>query len=242
MNQVSTYFHNFDLIDEKKISILFIPGAGMDHRFIRALNLPHAEFNKPLAIDLPGHGNSQGISSNNISSYSQFLVSALEDLNLENLYLCGHSMGGLIALDMVVSNNFLPKSIILLNSIYPTVVSDVLLAKAQASNALAADFIIKYGLHRKLLGMKNIFPEKNNAVMFKDLKACNDYKLDMDSLKNLNLPLSIILGSKDKLVNLKEVKNFTSQIPSTIYEMEDVGHFPFFENPAELSNLIASLV
>ena len=68
-------------------------------------------------------------------------------------------MGGLIALDMVVSNNFLPKSIILLNSIYPTAVSDVLLAKAQASNALAADFIIKYGLHRKLLGMKNIFPE-----------------------------------------------------------------------------------
>ena len=44
---------------------------------------------------------------------------------------------------------------ILVNSIYPTRVADALLAKAKAGDSRAADFIIKYGLYRRLLGIKN---------------------------------------------------------------------------------------
>ena len=69
MNSSQIYFHNFELIDHKKKSILFIPGAGMDHRFTRALNFSKAEYNPPLVIDLPGHGDSKGTSCNNIKSY-----------------------------------------------------------------------------------------------------------------------------------------------------------------------------
>ena len=68
MNSSKIYFHNFELIDYKKKSILFIPGAGMDHRFVRALNFSKSEYNPPLVIDLPGHGESYGLSSNNIKS------------------------------------------------------------------------------------------------------------------------------------------------------------------------------
>ena len=38
---------------------LFIAGAGMDHRLVRAIRLSEVEYNKPLIIDLPGHGESQ---------------------------------------------------------------------------------------------------------------------------------------------------------------------------------------
>ena len=47
------YFRNFESIDKEKKSILFIAGAGMDHRLVRSLKLPDSEFNKPLIIDLP---------------------------------------------------------------------------------------------------------------------------------------------------------------------------------------------
>jgi len=56
------------------------------------------------------------------------------------------------------------------------------------------------------------------------------------------MPISIILGSKDRLVDLKEVEKFTDRVRSKIYTMDEVGHFPFFEDPEELSNLIISLV
>ncbi|MBT5663634.1 MAG: alpha/beta hydrolase, partial [Alphaproteobacteria bacterium] len=145
MNSSRIYFHNFDLIDPKKKSILFIPGAGMDHRFIRALNFPESEYNPPLVIDLPGHGSSHGTSCNNIQFYSKFLIELLKSYNLNNLVLCGHSMGGLIAMDMLIHHSYQAKSLILLNNIYPIKVSKFLIEKAKISNGEASSFIIKYG-------------------------------------------------------------------------------------------------
>ena len=181
MNNSETYFHNFESIDPKKKSILFIAGAGMDHRLVRAIRLSDSEYNKPLIIDLPGHGDSKGSSANSIEYYSQFLMDSLEPYDLQDLTLCGHSMGGLVALDMVLQQNFVAKSIILVNSIYPTRVADALLGKAKAGNGDAANFIIKYGLYRRLLGIRNAFSEGKDLVMFDDLEACNNYQLDLNS-------------------------------------------------------------
>jgi pimeloyl-ACP methyl ester carboxylesterase len=242
MKNSEIYFHNFESIDENKKSILFIAGAGMDHRLVRAIKLPETNFNKPLIVDLPGHGDTKGSSSNSIESYSQFLIEAIDQYDLKNLSLCGHSMGGLVALDMVLKQNFSAHSLILANSIYPTRVADALLAKAKAGNGDAADFIIKYGLHRRLLGVKNAFSEEDDLVMLDDLEACNNYQLDLNDLKSIGISISIILGSKDRLVDLKAVEKFTDIVPSKTYTMDEVGHFSFFEDPIELSKLISEIV
>jgi len=239
MKNSEIYFRNFESIDHEKKSILFIAGAGMDHRLVRSLKLPDAEFNKPLIIDLPGHGDSKGTSSKTIESYSKFLIECLETYDLNNLSLCGHSMGGLIALEMAMQKNFSVQSIILVNSIYPTRVAEPLLAKAKASNGGAADFIIKYGLYKRLLGIKNAFSEEDDLVMLDDLEACNSYKLDLNIIKDLEIPISIILGSKDRLVDLKAVESFVSTVPCKTHTVEEAGHFLFFEQPNELSKLIA---
>ena len=242
MKNSETYFHNFESIDNTKKSILFIAGAGMDHRLVRAIRLSDSEYNKPLIIDLPGHGESKGSSSNSIEYYGQFLIKALEPYELKDLSLCGHSMGGLIALDMVLNHNFEAKELILVNSIYPTRVADALLAKAKMGNGGAANFIIKYGLYRRLLGMRNAFSEADDLVMLDDLDACNNYELDLNDIQNAEIPISIILGSKDRLVDLKAVENFTDIVPSQTYTMDEVGHFSFFEDPEELSRLISKIV
>jgi pimeloyl-ACP methyl ester carboxylesterase len=242
MDIFSTHFHNFESIDKTKKSILFIAGAGMDHRLVRSIKLSDSDYNKPLIIDLPGHGLTKGSSSNCIETYSKFLIDSLIAHDLTEISICGHSMGGLVALDMVTRQSYKATSLILVNSIYPTRVADALLAKAKAGNGPAADFIIKYGLYKRLLGIKNAFSEKEDTVMLDDLEACNNYQLDLSELKNLELPISIILGSKDKLVDLKAVDSFTNVVPSKIHTIDEVGHFPFFEDPGELSKLISSLV
>ena len=242
MENSETYFHNFESIDQDKKTILFIAGAGMDHRLVRAIRLSDSEYNKPLIIDLPGHGESRGSSSNSIESYSQFLMNALKTFDLKDLSLCGHSMGGLIALDMILNHRFTAKEVILVNSIYPTRVADALLAKARAGNGDAANFIIKYGLYRRLLGMRNAFSEADDLVMLDDLDACNSYELDLNILKNSGIPISIILGTKDKLVDSKAVEHFTDIVPSHTYTMDEVGHFSFFEDPVELSRIISGIV
>ena len=242
MKNSEVYFRNFESIDKEKKSILFIAGAGMDHRLVRSLKLPDSVFNKPLIIDLPGHGESKGSSSKTIESYSKFLIDCLENFDLNNLSLCGHSMGGLIALEMAMQKVFSIQSIVLVNSIYPTRVAEPLLAKASISNGDAADFIIKYGLHKRLLGIKNAFSEEDNLVMLDDLEACNRYQLDLDDIKDLEIPISIILGDKDRLVDLKAVDNFSDNVPSKIFTINEGGHFLFFEQPDELSKLISKII
>ena len=242
MTNPEIYFRNFESIDKEKKSILFIAGAGMDHRLVRSLKLPDSEFNKPLIIDLPGHGDSKGSSSKTIESYSNFLIGCLESYDLNNLSLCGHSMGGLIALDMAMQKKLSVQSIILVNSIYPTRVAEPLLKKARLSNGDAADFIIKYGLYKRLLGIKNAFSEENDLVMLDDLEACNGYQLDLNNIKDLGIPISIILGNKDRLVDLKAVDKFSDKVPSEIFTINDGGHFLFFEQPDELSELIVKII
>ena len=44
IDNIKTYFHNFESIESSKKSVLFIAGAGMDHKFVRALNLLKEEF------------------------------------------------------------------------------------------------------------------------------------------------------------------------------------------------------
>ena len=90
--------------------------------------------------------------------------------------------------------------------------------------------------------MKNIFPQEESLVMLSDLEACNNFQLNHQDLEKLKLPISLILGSKDKLVNLKEVDNFANHSSCKVYTMNEVGHFPFFENPDELSQLITSVI
>ena len=79
-------------------------------------------------------------------------------------------------------------------------------------------------------------------MMLDDLEACNNYQLDLNDLKSLGIPISIILGSKDRLVDLKAVEKFTDVVPSKTYTMDEVGHFSFFEDPIELSKLISEIV
>ena len=233
------YFHNFEKIDANKRSLLFIPGAGLDYRYVRALRFDDIVFNPPLVIDFPGHGKSEGTGFDSIEDYSQFMIDALEDWNFNDLNIFGHSMGGLIGLDLLEKLKIPINALIMISSIYPIRVADSLLDAAKSANSQSADFIIKYGVHKRLIGMKNVFPEDKNMLMYDDLNACNNYHADLSAIKNIQTPITVINGDKDKLINKEHETEFLKFTCAKKIEMKDVGHFPFFEDPNTLSDIIA---
>ena len=97
-NNSNYYLHNFSSIDYSKDSVLMVPGAGMDHRIVRDIKLDASKFNETLAIDLPHHGYSTGPKLSSIEDYASGIEEVLDDMDLSKFHLCGHSMGGLIAL------------------------------------------------------------------------------------------------------------------------------------------------
>ena len=147
-NSGTAYIHNFDSLDSEKEIVLFIPGAGMDHRVADLISPNPNIFNKVLSIDLPGHGGSTPTGAKSIQEYANFISNCIKEVDLSGIHLCGHSMGGLVAMELAASNSKLFKSIALFNCQYPLFVGSALLDGSSRNLDGAADFLTKYGIHK----------------------------------------------------------------------------------------------
>ena len=118
-NSGTAYIHNFDSLDSEKEIVLFIPGAGMDHRVADLISPNPKIFNKVLSIDLPGHGGSTPTGAKSVEEYSNFISNCINEIDISGIHLCGHSMGGLVAMELAASNSKIFKSVALFNCQYP---------------------------------------------------------------------------------------------------------------------------
>lgn len=79
-------------------TILFLHGLGLNRNFWSS-TISHLPSNRCIAIDLPGHGESHHIATNgSMTAYVAAVRSIIEKLNLTEVTLVGHSMGGQIAI------------------------------------------------------------------------------------------------------------------------------------------------
>ena len=142
------YLHNFSSIDYTKDSLLFIPGAGMDHRIVKDINLDSSKFNKTLAIDTPHHGYSTGPKLTSIEQYAEGIETALDGIDISKFHLCGHSMGGLIALRIAFNKKLKFKSINILNASCPMFVGSALLDDSRKNLDSAMNMLTTYGVSK----------------------------------------------------------------------------------------------
>jgi|TARA_B110000116_G_scaffold272472_1_gene298079 pimeloyl-ACP methyl ester carboxylesterase len=147
-NNSNYYLHNFSSIDDTKDSVLMIPGAGMDHRIVKDIKLDAAKFNQTLAIDLPHHGYSTGPKLTSIEEYAEGIEEVLQDVDVSNFHLCGHSMGGLIALRLAFNQKLQFKSVNILNASCPMFVGGALLDDSRKNLDSAMDILTTYGVNQ----------------------------------------------------------------------------------------------
>jgi len=79
--------------------LVLIHSAGTDHTFwgLQTRYFSHHGFSV-LAVDLPGHGRSDGPALNSIDAIADWLWQVLDTVGARQAALAGHSMGSLIAL------------------------------------------------------------------------------------------------------------------------------------------------
>tara|TARA_B100001175_G_scaffold210720_1_gene178982 strand:- start:4899 stop:5780 length:882 start_codon:yes stop_codon:yes gene_type:complete len=133
--------------DDSKQSIIFLPGAGMDHRILSMFSLENIQQSyNVLGFDLPGHGFTSGPIVNSIEDHSVFCIDVLNNLNIKKPIFVGHSWGGLVALDL--STKVEHKMTICMNIAYPFMVGDMLLDYAKGNLDQAVEFLMKYGVYK----------------------------------------------------------------------------------------------
>ena len=134
-------------LDSSKKNFIFIPGAGMDHRTLSMFKLDSIEDKYNLiALDLPGHGYTTGPLIYDVEGHTNFCNQLIENLELNNPIIAGHSWGGLVALDL--SSKIKSKMTICLNIAYPFLVGEILLEHAKGNLDQAVEFLTKYGVYK----------------------------------------------------------------------------------------------
>jgi pimeloyl-ACP methyl ester carboxylesterase len=240
-------------LDAAKPTVVFVHGAGLDHS---SFGLQSRYFGyhgwNVLALDLPGHGRSDGPPIATIGGMADWVISALEKLGVEKAVLVGHSMGALIALDAAARHPQRVEKIALVGVAYPMKVTEPFLDAARR-NDLAA-----FGMHTiwghaaqvplgsnpnpgmwmygdNLARLRRLAP----GVLHNDLKACNDYVLS----GAVQCPVLFILGRRDVMTPPRAAQALLDKLPNASVEIAELsGHGLMGEAPdATLDALVAFL-
>lgn len=217
-----------------------------------------------IAVDLPGYGQSDALNNDYSAEKMSDLLS--EFINKKNGQyidvLCALSMGTIIASDLSHRHSEKIRSVVLIGP--PIIKYDWLPSKifrewmkvmnkstilmnighkVLASNwygHFTAKNINMYKYNRELIntygmkGRKNI----NAKVLFQMGKAMYDYHLEK-TLKEVKIPMLIILGRHDKIVDLKTAVKVGHDRRNVLTEwVEEAGHVVSLEKPIQTSKLV----
>src|SRR5689334_11441084 len=141
-----------------------------------------------LAIDLPGHGRSEGPALGSIAGMAGWLIRFLDAAGLKEAALIGHSMGSLIALEAAATAPSRVRKLAMLGVAARMPVHPDLLKAAIDDRPHAADLIVSWahgpaghfggnpapGLWR-LGGAQRLLNQADEGVLASDLAACDAY-------------------------------------------------------------------
>ena len=241
-------------------TLLFIHGAQLDHFVWKPLvsRLAGDGLNV-LAPDLPGHGKSAGTPLQSIEAMADWLASLLALLakvspgETAPLYLAGHSMGSLIALEAATRLAERVEHLFLLGTSIPMPVSPVLLEAARDDEPRAMALINRWshsslawrgaigghGLWLPALNLR-IMERQARDVLSNDLSACNAYRAGKSAAENIHCPVTIVAGSEDRMTSIKAANRVIGLIPhARLVELDGVGHALMAEAPGAIGNIFA---
>ena len=127
-------------IDPARESVVFIHGAGMDHTVWTMYARHFARHGRNVvAVDLPGHGRSEGDPRASVEAMADWIVDLLDALGLESAALAGHSLGSLVALDCASRHPARTRALAMVGTSAPMPVSEAILDAAKADDHAAFD-------------------------------------------------------------------------------------------------------
>lgn len=226
-----------------------------------------------IAIDLPGYGKSSKPKADYTPSYfAEILHKFIKKLELKNIILIGHSMGGQASIKLATT--------------YPNAIEKLILvapAGLEQFTDANATFMKSYFTPETVKNTPDAQIEKNYALNFHEQpedvsKMVKDRKLikeasDFDAhcqaivnsisgmldepvlkdLENISQPTLVLFGDKDALIpnryfnptlTIEDVGKIASEHIKSVQVdyIRDAGHFVQYEKPTEVNKLILQFV
>lgn len=226
--------------------VVLIHGAGGSHQhwLYQVRDLPGSA---SYALDLPGHGRSEGPGRDSISSYGDWLVAFLDAAELEQAVLVGHSMGGGISQDVALRY---PQRVVGLGLVgtgarlrVAPAILDGIRQDFDAAVRLVCDFAFGPEAPREMVRLgRRQMGETPVEVLYGDLVACDAFDL-MERLGEIGAPAVVICGTQDQLTPPKYAVYLRDRIAgATLHLVEGAGHMVMVERPDAVAQALSAFL
>ncbi len=222
--------------------LIFVHGAGSSHLTWPA-ELRRLRGWRTIALDLPGHGKSGDIGQSSVVAYAEDVRQLMDELDIPQAYLVGHSMGGAIVQTIAAYMNDRVKGLLLIGTGGRLRVNPTLFDMALHDLPAMADLLNKWmwgeGDFDNLKRLtKRQTVALNPQVVHDDYLACEIFDL-RDRLPSIRQPVLIIGGTADKMTPYKLSEEMYALYPnSTLHQIEGAGHMLHLEHSAEVGHLV----
>ena len=129
---------------------VFVHGAAFDHT-VWKLQARYFAWHggSVLAVDLPGHGRSEGPPRPTIPAMADWLVALMDAAGVGEANLVGHSMGALVTMDAAARHGARVRKLALLGAAPAIPVNDLLLSTSAEDDHHALELLTGWGYGRR---------------------------------------------------------------------------------------------
>ena len=237
-------FYSLSLAAAGGRNFVLIHGSGGDHS-----HWPEALRASALAdvygLDLPAHGSSGGRSRTSVEDYADFVQAFVEQLNLKQVTLFGHSLGGAIAQSLALRQPEWLSAIVLVGTgarlrVIPAIL-EALLADPSATLDLLTQNSLGPSAPQDLFNrIRTGFAKTDPRIIHGDLIACDQFDI-MEQVSRISLPALIVSATIDLLTPPKYGRYLHDHISnSTLHLIENAGHMMALEKPGEFMKGVAA--
>ena len=239
------YFHHRTPVQASRGRLFYIHGTGCRAQvFKRHLSVISQDY-EVIAIDLPGHGRSEGTGFRGVVDYASFCAGLIRSLSWSESVIVGHSMGGGIALALSIYEPELVSAIVLVDSgarlrVAPAVINN---ARAVASGLKQAAGDVRVGFSPRtsedIIG--SVMEDKGFCdpnVIVKDWLADDSCDF-LSRVRGISQPTLAVVGADDTLTPVKHHQFLADNMQDCeLRVIQDAGHWPFSEQPEEFDHTI----
>ena len=213
---------------------------------------------RAIAWDMPGYGHSAPIEPYTFKGLAESCIKLIESLKCDNVTLVGHSMGGMVAQEVVARRPDLVNKLVLCGTsasfgkpdgdwqqqyiAQRTAPLDAGQTMAQLAEVLVPQMVgpgslpegVKLAIHCMALVPPATYRRALGALVTFDRRA---------NLAHIDVPTLLIAGEHDRNAPPAVMKKMADQIPrSTFIQMRGIGHLQNLEAPDEFDGLLLNFL
>jgi pimeloyl-ACP methyl ester carboxylesterase len=233
--------------------VVLIHGSGVSARYWRDQLEGLADVTRTVAVDLPGHGQSDPVPDPSLEAYAEAVGGLIRALGLGPSIVVGHSLGGAVALTLAARRPELVRALVLLASC----------AKLPPWNAAIEQFFTALpGPVRRL-----VFFASAKRLLFSPGAPPHAVRLALDEIRDCRLetlrrdiavartmdvrdraaavkvPTLVIAGSRDAITPPALSIALGEAIPQArVAVLDGVGHMVHLEAPGRVNDEIRALI